>query len=173
MTLLRIERRDVHETMRAAFGPQVPVRVRALDGERRAADTRLVAGRRVDDLRAIPVTLGPAQVHAHEHLRPVRGVGATDASADREHRVALVVRAGELRLERGFVDLLGQRAEVALKVGVHRRIVRQRRELGEIVDPPPEAVPSLDACAHQADALQDGLRALAIVPEIGTRRIRL
>jgi len=56
---------------------------------------------------------------------------------------------------------------------VHRRIVRQRRELGEIVHPAPEAVPSLDACAHEADALQDGLRALAIVPEIGTRRIRL
>ena len=41
----------------------------------------------------------PAEVHAQEDLGPVGGVGATGAGVDSEDGVALVVFAGELKLE--------------------------------------------------------------------------
>jgi hypothetical protein len=47
------------------------------------------------------VALGPAQIHAKEHLRPVRGLGAAGSGADREERVATVVRATEEQVSPG------------------------------------------------------------------------
>jgi hypothetical protein len=43
------------------------------------------------------------------------------------------------------------------------------RQLGQIGDPLPKFVPALDAPAYQAEALEDLLRVLTVVPEIGTR----
>ena len=158
--------------MGAALGAQVPIRIGALDGQRRAADAGLVPRRRLDDLRLVALALGPAEIHAHQHLRPVRGVGPADAGAEREHRVAVVVWTGELCLERRVRDLIAERGEFALEVGLHRGIVGQRCELGQVGRASAERLPSIEACAQEADALQEPLRVLAIVPEIGTRGLR-
>ena len=48
----------------------------------------LLAGLEVEDLGAEAVALGPAQVHAQQHLGPVAGVGAAGAGVDRDDGVA-------------------------------------------------------------------------------------
>ena len=117
--------------------------------------------------------LRPTQIHADEHLRPVRRIGTTDSGADRQHSVALVIRSGELRLEAGLLDFGPERFKVALELRVHRRVVRELCQLGQVSDAPPELVPALDARPNEADALQDLLRVLTVVPEIGTRGLSL
>src|SRR5438034_6600034 len=114
--------------------------------------------------------LGPAEIHAHEHLRPIGCVGPADAGADREHRVALVVRARELRLEARLLDLIPEHGELAVDIGRKRRVV-EGEELCEIVGAFGEPVPALDAWAQEAEPLQYLLRALSVVPEIRTRRL--
>ena len=103
--LLEVERRDPHQTVGATLGLEIPVCVRALDGEGRAADARLFAGSRLDDLRLEAAPFGPAQIHPHEHLRPVGSIRSAHARGDRDDGIAFVVRAAELRLEACLVDL--------------------------------------------------------------------
>ena len=123
-----------------------PVGVAALDDERRRRDAGLGARGDRLDLDVEAVLLGPAEVHAQQHVGPVLGVGAALAGLDLADRVALVVLAGEQgpQLERsnrgeagdGLVDLgfdgvvgllpgqLGQRLGV---VDPHQRARRRRR----------------------------------------------
>jgi hypothetical protein len=115
------------------------------------------------------VTLRPPQVHPHEHLRPVRGVGPADARAHREDRVALVVWTGELRLERRLRDLVGQGEELALEIGSDRRVLVERRKLGEVCGAPLERLPALELLAEQRDTLEQALGVIAVVPDVGTR----
>ena len=85
-----IERRDAHQPMHAGLGEEQAVRVVAGDGERRALDAGLVAGLQVDDLALEAAALGPAQVHAQQHLGPVLRLGAARARMDRDDRVLAI-----------------------------------------------------------------------------------
>ena len=96
---LRVVGRDAHEAVHARLRAQEPVRVLAADLEHRALDAGLLALGEVQDLDLEPFALGPARVHAHEHLRPVLRLGATRTRADLQLRVALVVRALQQRLQ--------------------------------------------------------------------------
>jgi hypothetical protein len=68
------------------------------------------------------MTLRPTQVHAEQHLGPVRGFRATGAGANREEGVAVVVLAGEQ--ERGAfatnigLEGVGIAIELGLELGV-------------------------------------------------------
>ena len=93
------------EPVHAGLAAQVAVGVLAghLDGRR--LDPRLFARQQVDDLGLEPRALAPAQVHAHEHLRPVLGLGAAGAGMDGQDRRLGVVRAGQHDLELELVQL--------------------------------------------------------------------
>ncbi len=58
-----------------------------------ALDAGLVALDEVLDGGLVAVTLTPAQVHAHEHLRPVLALGAAGTRIDFENGVHLVLVA--------------------------------------------------------------------------------
>ena len=105
-----VERRQAHQPVDALLGLDDAVRVVALERERGRLDARLLARRRLDQLGLVAAVLGPAQVHAQQHLGPVLGVGAAGAGRDLHERGAAVVLAGEERglLER--VDLARGRA---------------------------------------------------------------
>ena len=62
-------------------------------------------GDEVEHLGAEAAALGPAQVHAQQHLRPVLRLGAAGARVDGEDGVAVVVLAAEHQLELELVDL--------------------------------------------------------------------
>ena len=118
--------------MDAALGREQPVRVLALGDEGRRLDPRLLARRRLLHLDLEAATLGPAQVHAQQHLGPVLRVGAAGAGADRDDGVAGVVLAAEQPrlLELGEPAL--DRVELALELGRDPRVLD--RELGELLE---------------------------------------
>ena len=74
--------------------------------------------------------------------------------------------------EAGLLDLGAEVGQFALEVTRDRGVLRERSELGEIRDASFEAVPAIDARADEVEPLQQLLRVLTIVPEVGlTRRL--
>ena len=114
--LLGVVGADPHEAVDAALDAQPAVGEAPGDLDRRALDPGLLALLGVDDVRPEAVALGPAEVHPQEHLRPVRGLGAAGAGADRQDRVLGVVVAGEQ-----------QERPLALELGAEARRPRARR----------------------------------------------
>src|SRR5213592_1150124 len=82
---------DAHQTMHALLRPQQPERVAAADLDLGRLDPRFFARQDVEHRDREPVPLGPARVHAHEHLGPVLGLGATRPRMNGEQRIARVV----------------------------------------------------------------------------------
>ena len=88
---LGVEGGDPHEAMHARLGSEEPEGVFPLHLEHRTLDPRLFPFGEVEDVDRVALPLRPARVHAHEHLRPVLGLGAARAGADLHLRVAEVV----------------------------------------------------------------------------------
>ncbi len=111
----RAERADPGEAMGAGLDRERAERVRRVDLERRGLDARALGVGRVHDLHGILVALGPAQVHAQQHLGEVGGVVSARTRADRDDRGALVVLAVEQGLHLELVDGLGERRELGAR----------------------------------------------------------
>jgi hypothetical protein len=132
--------------------------------------------RNVEDLDAVVVALGPARVHAQQHLGEVRGVDATGLRADGDQRVALVVFTGQQRADLEARDLLAQLRPVVVGVGLRVGVVGF---LGELVEQR-QVVQALAQVRHTAqltllvgELAGDLLRLLLVVPEVGLRRLLL
>ena len=129
----------------------------------------------VVDLDLEAAALGPAQVHAQEHLGPVLGLGAAGAGVDGDDGPALVVGAAEEALLLAALELALQIAQPRLELGeelavdgvagelLAHQLLRRLEvaelafELGELLETP-----------LQPAVLGRGLRgALLVVPEVG------
>ena len=126
-TSVRIIGADTDQAVDAALHAEPAIREAAGDGDRGALDAGLLARLPVQDLRLEPVALAPAQVHALQHLRPVRGLGTAGARADRDDGVLGVVLAAEeeegpLALELGAqgIGLAGDLGRGLLVWGVRK-----------------------------------------------------
>ena len=104
-----IERRDPDQPVDAGFGRQQPVRVLACHRHRRALEPRFFAGLVVDDLALEAAALGPAHVHAQQHLGPVLRLGAAGAGMDGDDGVLAIVLAAEHLLHFAGLDFLVER----------------------------------------------------------------
>ena len=102
---LGVERRDAHQAVHAVLGAQAPVGVAAADQERGRGDAGLGPGRHLVELDVEAAALGPAQVHAQQHVGPVLGVGPALAGLDLADGVGLVVLAGEQRAQLELVEV--------------------------------------------------------------------
>ena len=71
------------------------------------------ARQHVGDLHLPAARLGPALIHAHEHVRPVARLGAAGPGVDAEDAVALVVRPVEEDLQLQRIELLEEPGTVA------------------------------------------------------------
>src|SRR5439155_1761378 len=81
--------------------------------------------------------------------------GPADPGRDRDDRVALVVRAGELRLEARACDLRAELGELRRDLRLERRILaRERGELGDVLRARSKPIPPLEARAEVAEALE-------------------
>ncbi len=92
-----VEGRDAHQPMHAAFAGQHAKGIFAHDGEGGGLDAGPFAVLVVVHLGFESLTLGPAQIHAHQHLGPVLALGAARAGMhghDRIQRVGLSVQHG-------------------------------------------------------------------------------
>ena len=106
-----VEGAQADEPVLAALRPEDPVGVLALDGEGCGLEAGFFAGARLDDLGLEAAVVGPALVHAQEHLGEVLRVRAADVGLQRHDRVAGVVLAAEERLLLQAFELLPQRRD--------------------------------------------------------------
>ena len=152
---LRVEGRDADQAVDAALGAEEPVGVLALGDEGGGLEPGLLALGRLAHLDLEAAALGPAQVHAKEHLGPVLRVGAAGAGAHRHHRVARVVLAveearllelGEAPLDRGEL-----RVELGCDLGIVRGHLEQVAEVSDVGLERAEAVRRFCARACSAD----------------------
>ena len=156
--------------MHAGLGLQPAIGVVAGDLDGRRFDAGLFALRLFEILDLEAVLLGPARVHAQQHLRPVLALGAAGAGMDFEIGIELVGLARQQRFQLAPRDLLLQGLQRLLGFGDDAGIVLGLAELdhADIV---------LELALDLADAgqriLQRGallhqlLCLLGIVPEIG------
>ena len=63
------------------------------------------------------MALGPAGIHAVEHLGPVLGLGAAGAGVELQNGIGVVILAGEQRGHPGLLDLLLQTGIALLQLG--------------------------------------------------------
>ena len=95
-----------------------------MDLEGHGLQPRLLGVRGVQDLDRVVVALGPARIHAQEHLSEVGGIHSPGTRADRDHGVALVVLAAEQRADLQLGQVLGYGLQVRLGL---------RQELGGVL----------------------------------------
>src|SRR5579863_379025 len=158
-----VERAETNEAMLPALGLEDPVRVLALHDERRRLDPVLLPRAGLEDLGLEPTTLGPAQVHAQQDLRPVLRVGSPGVSLDGDDRVAGVILAREERVLLQLRELLLRLVQDGeqLLLGERRGALLQEGEVALQLLVPVEL-------ALRARVLGRQLRgSLLVVPEIG------
>ncbi len=165
-----IERRDAHQPVDAALGAQIAVGVAPTDFERGAFDARLFALGLVNDLGVVLAALGPAQVHAHQHLGPILRLGAAGAGIDVDDGVAVVVRARHhripserrhLRAEFGHIG-----GDLAHQVGILFGF-GQVEQLQQFVGAALDRRPGVDFALQRGDLLHHLLGGLLLIPKAG------
>src|SRR5262245_1506842 len=156
--------------MHAAFALEPAVGVAALDAHGRGLEPRLLARRLLDVLDLVAMLLGPARVHAQQHLRPVLALGTAGAGMHLEEAVVRVRLAGQQRLglaALGFLPPRFERVPVFLcPLGVLLRraaLVPVELVLELLLDARDLAQVSLERGA----LLHHLLSALLVLPEIG------
>ena len=171
-----IKRGDAHKAVHAVLTLEVAVGIVTLDEDGGGLDARLVAGLIVHELIGVAVALGPAGIHAVEHLRPVLRLGAAGAGVEGQNRVVRVVLAGEKRGQTALADLLFELFIALDHVGQLGRVVLLLRHLAERERVLPlriQAVLLADAVLQTFDLLGDLLAVLQIVPEAVLLRLLL
>jgi len=120
--------------------------------------------------------LGPAEVHPEEHLRPVGGLRAAGAGADREDGRPLIVLAVEEQLRPLAGEVAFEGRALSVELGAQLGIIGLLEELGgrlEVGDSGQQAGPQLDLGAEAIGLAKDLLGGALIVPEPGFAGQRL
>ena len=171
---LRVERRDAHQAVHALLGLEEAVRVLSADLDFRRLDPRLFALQQVEHVHLEPVALGPAHVHAHQHLGPVLGFGAAGAGMDGEQRVARVVGTLQHVLQLEGLELRADRVGLLLQLALQREIdmgfrFQQLGELAAVGHAFAQRVIGLEPALQPLDLFYGPARLLRIRPHVPFR----
>ena len=122
------------------------------------------------------MALGPAHVHAHEHLGEVRGVDAPGLGADGHQRLARVVVARQQGADLELVDRLAQGLQLALGLGggrgvplLHGHLVQQP----DVVEPAAQLLDAAQVALQVGELGGERLGRLDVVPQVGGRGLLL
>ena len=152
------------------LGFQPAIGARALDQQGRRLDPRLFPGVIFEDLGLAAVALGPARVHAQEHLGPVLALGTAGAGMDLKIAVVAVGFAGQHGLDLPPLDLVLDGAERAFGLDGDRQVVFGLGELdhadivGELAL---EALDRVDLVGELLALAHQLLGTLGRIPEVG------
>jgi hypothetical protein len=116
------------------------------------------------------MALGPAEIHAQEHLGPIGRLGAARTRADRQDRGTLVVLAGEQQRGALAPEVGPQRGGVTLELGGEvgiRGLGQQLDRSLEVRGAREEAMPCLDLGSEPVGLAKDLLRGPLVIPELG------
>ena len=149
--------------MHAALGLEEAVGVLALDRDRGGLEAGFLARARLDELGLEAAVVGPAEVHAQQHLRPVLRVGTARAGVHRHDGVARVV----LAVEEGVLLQALELAPERLQLGgdVVGEVGLELEQLGGVVVLALEPFVALEALREARVLGRDGGRASLVVPE--------
>ncbi len=163
-----VERADAHQAVHARFGFQPAVGVATLDLEGAALDASLFTGALLQPAHLEAAPLGPARVHARQHLGPVLRLGATGAGVDLDIGVVGVGLAGQQRLEPGGTRLGAGLAQGGLGVGDHRLVLLGLGHLDQpdvVVNRGAQAPDGSDRRLEPGALLHHRLGLLLVVPQ--------
>src|SRR6188508_15939 len=153
--------------MHPRFGEQHPVRVVAKNGQRRTLDTRLITRLKVDDVALEAATLGPAQIHAKQHLGPVLRFGSTGSRVNAHARVLAIVFAPQHLLRLASIDRRRKVVEALGEVVSHRLAgfgpLDQHRE---ILGSSSQRLTEIAILLQPSTTLKQFLRGRLILPEV-------
>ena len=111
--------------------------------------------------------LGPAAVHAHEHLGPVAGLGAAGAGLDAQVGVAGVLRTAEHGPHLELAESLFDGVQLAFQLGFQDwRPRRTARPALEIVAGVGQLLVGLEQAVERLELGDDLLGLLGVVPEV-------
>jgi hypothetical protein len=114
------------------------------------------------------VTLGPAEIHPQEHLRPVGGFGAAGARADREKGRPLVVLPGEEQRRPLPPEVCLERRGITLELGLELGVggfLEQLDRSKQVVGASRQISPGGCFAPNAVGFAEDLLRGSAVVPE--------
>src|SRR6185312_8746244 len=167
-----IEGRDAHQPVHARLRLQQSVGVLALDGQGGALDARLFALLAVIDHHPETVPLGPARVHAQQHLRPVLALGAARAVMDGKDGVQRVVFPAQQGARFDPLQPGAQPVQLAPQIALDRLPLPRQLEQGfEVLQTAPQRGIVVEQLLHPLPRPVHRLRARRIVPESGFARL--
>ncbi len=160
-----------HQPVHAGLGAQPAVGVLAL----RSAIVALLMpatspALAVDDLGLEAALVAPAQVHAHQHLRPVLRLGAAGAGLDVEEALCGSISPRNMRWNSSVRDLAPRAAARRARCRATVRLVvlglGELQQLGGVGEAAPSSWSSCSTIGAQRGALAaELLRALGLVPD--------
>jgi hypothetical protein len=122
------------------------------------------------------VLLGPAQIHAQQHLGPVLGLGATRTGLDIEIGIVGVEFAVEHAAELEPCHALLRRAEIGLEGGDGSGVVLLGRDIEQLVglaDRRGAAIDFTDRFGEPSALAVEFFRAVRLVPDFRLREFAL
>ena len=168
-TVAGVERTLAHQTVHADFGAQPAEGVLALDMHGGALDAGDFASGQFHDGGFETVLVGPAQVHAQQHVGPVLGLGAAGTGLDVEVGVVGVHLAAEHAAELQFLEDLAQALDFAGDV-VHRAFVvfldGHGQQVAGVGQAAGQFVEGLDDLRQLGALTAQILRVFRIVPDV-------
>ena len=163
-----IERRDANQAVHAVLGLEPAEGVATLDLDGRRFDARLFPRGLFQIFDLVAVLLGPARVHAKQHVGPVLALGAARAGVDLEIGIVGIGLARKQRLELAPGHLGLELLERDFGVGDGGAVVLRLAELdhGElVVELLLDASDGGELILERGALLHHALRALLVVPE--------
>src|SRR4030081_1520334 len=147
--MVLVERRDAHQSVHSMLRSKEPIRSRASHDEGRALEPGLLTRRGVEDLGFKVLSLGPFEIHAHQHLDPVLRLDAALPYRDGDHGVVVGVWIRKEQVELAGSQLFGDRrallSQLLFELGV---AVGKLVQLDQVAGPLLEAVPGGDQLAE-------------------------
>ena len=165
-----IIRRNPHETMHAGFRLQPAIGIVALHQQRRGFDARLFTGGKFLQLHLEAALLGPAGIHAQQHVRPVLAFRAARARMHLDKRVRRIHLARQQRFHLHLLDLGHQRLDAGFsildRVGV-ALFLAHRDQLDAVAQRLVKALDGINHLLQPLALLHQLLGFTGVVPKIG------
>ena len=164
-----IERALTYQTMNAGFGTQPAVSVVANNLDGHGLNARHFAFRLFDDLGLEAARFGPAQIHAHQHARPVLRFRTAGTGLDVEVAIGAVVFAGEHAAELKLRQLLFQ--HIKLSNGFVKGLFvvgfnGQLQQTGNILQPLRHLIQRINDGFQRGTLFAQRLRTFWFVPDV-------
>ena len=128
----RIERADPHQAMHPGLGLQPAIGIQPRHLKRRRLDARLLAVALFQQLDLAAMPLGPARIHAGQHLGPVLRLRAASTRVHLDERIPPIGLSRQQALDLQPLGVIQHPAQRADAIGDHAGIPLRLRHLDQI-----------------------------------------